>query len=280
MARKPKAEKTTEPVQEPPLVDQVMNAAVEEATTGKPGAMTDAAQAEWDRIKAEQLAEKQAQEAFMSEQTGADADQPEKRGRGRPPKPVRTFSNGPNAERRAEVLAEYISLTTEGSRINQKKTSLMKSFEGEGGNTKIIKQMATLMKLDAGEAEAYVAKFLEYSQGFSIPIRWEFDGQASMADALGPEQEAPVRSDAEEELAGSVAHAEGYMAGKAGALKDDNPFQHIPGSNEYVQWEDGRSNGQADRERSRPAETARAEAAVTADATLPADGDPDRKAPF
>ena len=55
------------------------------------------------------------------------------------------------------------------------------------------------------------------------------------------------------------------------ALTPANPFAHIPGSEQFVSWENARRMGLDERAAMKPEEAARLAASKTADASLPGD---------
>lgn len=172
------------------------------------------------------------------------------------------------------MLAEFTRLTTEGQRVNQHKSTLLTNFKKEGGDPRALKLLHGSLKLDPAEAVAQLERLVEYHQGAGIQLRWLETGQATIVDELGPEARKPaaLRGSGDAQLAGARAHADGYNSGLHGAAPSDNPFSHQPGSEEYVEWHNGRDDGQRDRDGAKPQQAARRDAAVTADATLPKDG--------
>lgn len=179
--------------------------------------------------------------------------------------------NGPTNERIAEVLADYTSLDTAGARIRQQVKTLLDGFEKEGGDKAELKALHKSMKLDPREAQAKLERRLRYHAGQGIVVSWLENGQGTVVGLLGPEAQAPDKnSKASKQLSAARAHADGYNSGKRGAVPADNPFSASPGSEEYVQWHDGRDDGQRDREAGNPALRDRIAAATVADASLPA----------
>lgn len=156
--------------------------------------------------------------------------------------------NGPSPEERAACLAEYTRLTTEGQRVNQAKSTLLKNFEKSGGKPKTLKMMHALLKLDSREAQVEVESYLSYAIGFNIKVSWAPNGQSSLVEALGEEARAPAKNtEGSRDLAAARAHADGYNSGMQGAVPSDNPHRDRPGSEEYVQWHNGRDEGDAAR---------------------------------
>lgn len=178
--------------------------------------------------------------------------------------------NGPTNDRIAEVLADYTSLDTAGARIRQQIKTLLDGFEKEGGDKAELKALHKSMRLDPREAQAKLERRIRYHAGQGIVVSWETSGQATVLDTLGPEAKAPDKnSKAARQLAAARAHSDGYNSGLKGSVPSDNPFSANPGSEEYVQWHDGRDDGQRDREARNPALRDRIAAAATADASLP-----------
>jgi len=154
------------------------------------------------------------------------------------PRPQR---NGPSPEDRAACLAEFTRLSTEGQRINQAKSTLLKNFEKAGGKSKTLKMMHSLLKLDSREAQVEVESYLSYAIGFNIKVSWAPNGQSSLVEELGEAARAPDKNtEGSRDLAAARAHADGYNSGMQGAVPSDNPYRDRPGSEEYVQWHNGR----------------------------------------
>lgn len=180
-------------------------------------------------------------------------------------------ANGPTNERIAEVLADYTSLDTAGARIRQQVKTLLDGFEKEGGDKAELKALHKSMKLDPREAQAKLERRLRYHAGQGIVVSWMENGQGTVVGLLGPEAKAPDKgSKASKQLAAARAHSDGYNSGLRGGVPSDNPFNANPGSEEYVQWHDGRDDGQRDREARNPGLRDRIAAAAVADASLPA----------
>lgn len=194
------------------------------------------------------------------------AEQP-KRGRGRPRKERST--NGPTPEQEAETLAELIRLDTESARIAQAKSTVLNRFEKFGGDKKVIKAVKSLLMQDKREAQAYLEKLFRTARNAEIEIKvsWSDEGQAELTDVLDAAP-SPKNTEGTRDLAAARAHNDGYNSGLNGAAPSDNPFAHKPGSEEYVQWHDGRDSAQRDRE-SKSGLTDRIAASVVADASLP-----------
>jgi ribosome modulation factor len=180
-------------------------------------------------------------------------------------------SNGPSAERIAEVLAIYTENMTASRRIAQANNTLLTAFEKEGGDKAELKALHASLKLSHNEAVAKLERRIRYHAMQDIRVSWEPSGQANVLDALGPEQRAPDKNTkGQRDLSAARAHADGYNSGLNGGVPSDNPFAHAPGSEEYVRWHDGRDEGQQDRVRKNGPLSDRIAAAAVADAAMPA----------
>jgi len=184
--------------------------------------------------------------------SNGDATGETKRGRGRPKSVAAPASNGPSQQRTKEVLAEYTRLETEGARINQAKSTLLNGYEREGGSKKNLKRVHALMKLDPREAQAELEGLLRLSHGVGIVVRFQDDGQGTIMDYLDAETAPAKNTQGDRDLAAARAHSDGYNSGLTGAAPSDNPFSHQPGSEEFVEWHNGRDEGQRDRMAKRP----------------------------
>jgi hypothetical protein len=184
--------------------------------------------------------------------------------------PKQSPNNGPTNDRIAAVLAEYTVLDTSGARVRQQIKTLLDAFDKEGGNRKSLKRLHRSMKLDMREAQAELERDVRYHAGQGIALSWLDNGQGSALAELGPEMKAPDKNTkGARALAAARAHSDGYNAGKVGGVPSNNPYSANPGSEEYVQWHDGRDDGQRDREAANPALRDRIAAAALADASLP-----------
>lgn len=176
-------------------------------------------------------------------------------------------TNGPTPERRAEVLAEYTILTTAGQRNNQAKSTLLKNFASEGGDPKALKSLHASLKLDPAEAAAKLDTLVQYHHGAGIKVRFLDSGQGTVIDELVP----GPRSEANEKLAKARAYSDGYNSGlKGNSAPHDNPKSI--GSEEYVEWHNGRDDGQRDRLLKNPALGSRVAASQQADPSMPGNG--------
>lgn len=211
-------------------------------------------------------AAKSAETADKALGEGAAPEAVAKRGRGRPR--IERPTNGPTPDQQAETLAELIRLDTETAKLNQAKATVLNRFEKWGGNKKQIKATKTLLLLDAREAQVNIETLLHYASNAGIEVRWQADGQSTLADSLGPEQPAPAKNTTgTRDLAAARAESDGYNSGKSGGVPHDNPFH--PGSEEYVAWHDGRDSGARDLA-AKSGLTDRIAESRTADASMPA----------
>jgi hypothetical protein len=184
--------------------------------------------------------------------------------------PPKQASNGPTNDQITAALADYTSLDTQAARLRQSIKTLLDSFEKLGGDKAELKALHKSLKLDPREAVAKLERRIRYHAGQGITLSWLANGQGTVLDSLGPEVKAPDKQSAADlQLAAVRAHTDGYNSGLRGAVPSDNPFSAAPGSEQYVQWHDGRDDGQRDREAKNPVLQDRIAQAAAADATLP-----------
>jgi hypothetical protein len=185
--------------------------------------------------------------------------------------PQQAANNGPTNDQIAEALADYTTMETQAARVRQGIKTMLDNFEKLGGDKAELKALHKSMKLDPREAQAKLERRLRYHAGQGIVVSWTDTGQGTVIDQLGPEMQAPAKNTkGQRDLAAARAHSDGYNSGLRGSVPSDNPFSANPGSEEYVQWHDGRDDGQRDREAKNPALRDRIAAAAIADASLPA----------
>lgn len=194
------------------------------------------------------------------------AEQPEKRGRGRPK--LARPQNGPSPEEIAECLARFTIMTTEAAKINQEKSTLLTNFKKSGGDVDALKETHRALKLDPKIAQAQLESKIRYLHQQGIKVSWAKDGQAAMDDILGPTVDKS--SKAWHDGAAARANSDGINSGRLGAAPSDNPFH--AGTEEYVAWHEGRDSGQEQRMAKKPEMGARVQAGIAANDALPDDG--------
>lgn len=171
--------------------------------------------------------------------------------------------NGPTPEDEAHTLAELIRLDTAQAQINQERSTLLARFEKKGGDKKAIKAIKVLLSRDKREAEAHLAALGRYGRNAGIKITWQGD-QSALTDVLADPAGTPARkTDGDRDLAAARAHSDGYNSGMRGAVPSDNPHRNKPGSVEYVEWHNGRDEGQRAKEGAQPAPKSEDPAAQT-----------------
>ncbi len=144
---------------------------------------------------------------------------------------------------RALCLTEYIELRAAAARTAQATSAMFKRFEALGVDKATIKRMYDLSQMDRGEATALLKREADYAQVLDLVVV-EADGQSTFATALIPAKPSPLVSD---RLRTARAFGDGYNTGKAGGKIEACPFNHMPGSVEFVAWRDGHGDGMADR---------------------------------
>ena len=154
--------------------------------------------------------------------------------------------NGPSQEDFESCLSEFTELKTASQRLAQKIKTALGAYKAKGGDAEEIKFAHKMAKLDKGEAQAKVRRMNRAAVWAGI-IEIEQDGQASFAATFG----APVVAKKGEtrtslKLSATRAKADGYNSGLAGSPIDASPFNGQPGSEEFVWWRDGWTQGHED----------------------------------
>lgn len=186
--------------------------------------------------------------------------------------PPAARKNGPSPQQNQDWLARLTRLKTESRRVAGEISALGTEVKGAGGalHWKNLKKVHDLQKMDPSEAVAELEGLIQIAAQNEIRVTWA-GNQATLADVLDQNQPPPKNTQGSRDLDEARAHSDGYNSGKNGSVPSDNPFQHAPGSLQYVAWHNGRDEGQKDREKNRPGEAARVAEAATADDTLPSD---------
>jgi hypothetical protein len=143
-------------------------------------------------------------------------------------------------------LAEYTQGDSELKRLAQRQAALLRRYEGQGVNVKSIKAAHRAAKLDKAAARAQAQSDMRYLviTGILRPADDEWVKQVSQSSLFDGEDVEQV-STPSPDLARARAYSDGYNSGRHGGEAINNPFQ--AGSAEYVGWEKGRTDGQADK---------------------------------
>lgn len=168
-------------------------------------------------------------------------------------------------------MARLTRLKTESRRVAGEISALGNEAKAAGGANywKGIKAVHDLNKLDKAEAIEFLGGLVEIAAQNEIRITW-MGSQASFTDVMDANTAPAKNTTGSRDLATAKAEAAGFKAGKNGQPPHDNP--HSPGTEEYVNWHDGRDEGQRVRDAKKPGEAERVSDAATADATLPDEG--------
>lgn len=142
----------------------------------------------------------------------------------------------------AACYAEYTSLMSDSARLGQKMATMLGRYEKMGVDKKSIKHAYKMASQDPDEARSQHERNTEYLQMLGI-VTWDKDGQAGFAETLAPvAMPSPKLS---ERVRVARAHSDGFNSGLAGGSIDNCQFS--PGSEEFVSWRDGWSDGHSDR---------------------------------
>lgn len=161
-------------------------------------------------------------------------------------KPAEAAPAGSNTDpdKVAACYAEYASLMTDQARVAQRMAAMFARYEKDGGvDKKAVKHAYSLASKDPAEATRQHARNSEYVAILGI-ITVEANGQSGVSEAFAPRVAKPSTA-AQAQLNAARAHADGYNTGLAGG--EIGNCQHSPGSEEFVSWRDGWSDGNADR---------------------------------
>jgi ribosome modulation factor len=182
--------------------------------------------------------------------------------------PERKKTNGPTPERNAGWLAELEKLETRKASLSGEFSALKERVKSGDGDWMGLKEVRKLKRLEPAEATARLDSLLVLARQNEIKVTW-FRNQAAFSDFMETNQPPPKNTAGSRDLAAARAHGDGYNSGRNGAVPHENPFNHAPGSEEYVQWLKGRDDGQLDRELNTPGMADRIEASRQADGTIP-----------
>lgn len=159
-------------------------------------------------------------------------------------------ANGTNGDAKAEpddiaaCYAEYVSLRTDQGRVSQAIGTMLKRYEKRHVDAKAIKHSYKLAMMDPAMATAQHAINDEYVRILEI-VDFDAAGQGGFAEGLERVTPKPSPANAAR-VACARAHADGYNSGLAGG-KIEGSERFAAGSEEFVAWRDGWSDGHADR---------------------------------
>ena len=143
----------------------------------------------------------------------------------------------------AECAAEYEELMGQRGRLDQKIGTMLRNYEKHDGvKAASIKRDYRRRNMTTDEVQAELAEDALYARVLGR-IEWDAGGQSSFAGAFA---EVPKPSGAAADgLARARAHSDGYNSGKHGAKIESCQFPN--GSEEFIAWRDGWTDGNADR---------------------------------
>jgi hypothetical protein len=144
-------------------------------------------------------------------------------------------------------LAEYTTLDTEIKRLAQRQAAMFRRYEGQGVVVKSLKNAHRMSKLDKAAAAAQAKTDVRYLviTGVLKPADSDWVRQVSQSDMFAADEEPDTVGKPSPDLARARAHSDGYNSGRHGGEAINNPFQ--AGQAEFVAWEQGRTDGAADR---------------------------------
>jgi hypothetical protein len=144
-------------------------------------------------------------------------------------------------------LAEYSDIDTQMKRLAQKQAAMFSRYEGQGVNRKSIKNTIKMSRQDRAAAAAQAKTDLRYYMiaGILKPADDEWVQSVSQSSIFEDTEDPHEIGKPSPDLARARAHADGYNSGRHGGEAINNPFH--AGSQEFVAWEKGRTDGAADR---------------------------------
>jgi ribosome modulation factor len=151
----------------------------------------------------------------------------------------------------AACFAEYTSLRGDVARVQQKIAATLGRYEKQGVDPKAIKHAYTQAQKDPAEAAAQHRRNTEYLAMLEI-VSFDTSGQGSFAAGLEVKVAKPGPA-ASAKLRNARIYNDSYNSGLAGGKIDACP--HPPGSEDYVCWRDGWTDGHADRLARHPEKT-------------------------
>jgi ribosome modulation factor len=141
----------------------------------------------------------------------------------------------------AACFTEYASMRADAARVSQRIAALFGRYEKLGVDQRAIKHSYAAAQKDPTEAAAQHRRNSEYLALLEI-IDFGSEGQGTFIAGLAV---AKPGAKASEGIRAARAHADGYNSGLAGGKIEACKF--ATGSEEFVSWRDGWSDGHADR---------------------------------
>jgi ribosome modulation factor len=148
-----------------------------------------------------------------------------------------------NPDEVAACFTEYSSMLADIARLQQKVAAMFGRYEKLGVDSKAIKNAYSVAQKDPNEARREQERNAEYLAMLEI-VEYGDDGQGGFKFGLsvtvpkaGPAAIAGIQ--------GARAYNDGYNSGKAGGKIDACKF--AVGTEEFVRWRDGWTDGHEDR---------------------------------
>ena len=173
---------------------------------------------------------------------------------------------GLTPEQTLEFLGEWAVFQLRAQRLTADKAEWAGRVKGKGGNPVNLKRVAKWQDMDSAEASKELTDLMAMARQAGINTTWEADGQAAFADFMQDNEPAAPTTSGSRQLHAARAMGDGYNSGKQGGNADGNP--NLPGSEEFVAWENGFGDGRADRERVKAAKPQKDNEKVAANASV------------
>lgn len=143
----------------------------------------------------------------------------------------------------AACYTEYASMRADVARLGQKIAAMFGRYAKSGVDEKAIKAAYAASSKDPSEARAQHRRNTEYMAMLDI-IKFDEAGQGGFIDGLVVTVAKPSDA-ASERVRLARIYSDGYNSGLAGGKIDAS--SHAPGSEAFVRWRDGWTDGHADR---------------------------------
>ena len=148
----------------------------------------------------------------------------------------------------AEAVAQYLEDRAVIARAAAHCGANLARYEAQGVDPAIVKLTAAAMKLSQKEAAERHLRQTEYLVAAGAVLPDDLD----WSEEQGAFAFKPAGGEVADKVAEQRAKAQGYKAGRKGHSLESNPYQHRPGSPEFVGWRDGLTEGLEDRKARKP----------------------------
>jgi ribosome modulation factor len=144
----------------------------------------------------------------------------------------------------AACFSDYSALRSDIARLQQKIAATLARYEKLGVDPRAIKHAYAQASKDPAEVAAEHRRNGDYLRLLDL-ITVEANGQTSFADGIAAGAPAKLSAEAAEKVFLARVYNDGYNSGLAGGKID--ACVHGPGSEAFVRWRDGWSDGHSDR---------------------------------